>query len=80
MAGPTNIIGYETISKNMAAKDPSRGVILLVLAISTRAAHETIPHVCLGHIQKIMQAINELVGMSVSIVHPLPVHLHYCIM
>jgi hypothetical protein len=27
-----------------------------------------------------MQAINELVGMSVSIVHPLPVHLHYCIM
>jgi transcriptional regulatory protein LevR len=46
--------------------------------MDARAARETIPLVCLGHIKKIMEAINDLLGMSVSTAHPLSllVHLH----
>jgi hypothetical protein len=46
--------------------------------MDARVAHETIPFVCLGHIQIIMEAINELHGMLVSIVHPIvgPSALH----
>jgi hypothetical protein len=46
------------------------------LVMDARAAHETIPLVCLSHIQKIMEAINELLGTSVNIVDPLLFHLH----
>ena len=76
MFGPTEVFGHETMSENVSVKGSPRGVIFIILAVYARAVHETILLVCLGHIQKIMQAINELLGTSVSFVHPLPVHLH----
>jgi len=75
MVGSTNVIRYETISENVTVKSFWRGAILLILAIFAWAAHESILLVCLSHIQKIMQAINKLLEMSVNIAHPLPVHL-----
>jgi hypothetical protein len=44
--------------------------------MDAQAAHETIPFDCLGHIQKIIEAINELFRTSVNIVYPFSVHLH----
>ena len=78
MFGPTEVFGHETMSENVTVKGSPRGVIFIILAVYARAAYETILLVCLGHIQKIMQAINELLGTSVSFVHPLSVHL-YCL-
>ena len=56
-------------------KGSPRGVIFIILALYARAEDETILLVCLGHIQKIVQAINEFLGTSVNFVHPLPVHV-----
>jgi len=77
MLGPTEVFGHETMSENVTVKGSPRGVIFIILALYARAAHETILLVCLGHIQKIVQVINELFGTTVSFVHPLLVHL-YC--
>ena len=76
MLGSTEVFGHETMSENVTVKGSPREVIFIILALYVRAAHETILLVCLGHIQKIMQAINELLGTSVNFVQPLPVHLH----
>ena len=76
MLGSTEVFGHETMSENVTVKGSPREVIFIILALYVRAAHETILLVCLGHIQKIVQAINELLGTSVSFVHPLPVHLN----
>ena len=77
MFGSTEVFGHETMSQNLTMKGSPRGVIFIILALYARTADETILLVCLGHIQKIVQAINELLGTSVSFVHPLPIHLHY---
>ena len=76
MLGLTEVFGHETMSENVSVKGSPRGVIFIILALYARAAHEPLLLVCLGHIQKIVQAINELLGTSVSFVHPLLVHLH----
>ena len=49
--GPTDVFGHKTMRK-CAMKGSYKGVILLVLAIYTRAAYETILLVCLGYIKK----------------------------
>ena len=77
MFGPIEVFGHETMSENVSVKGSPIGVIFIILALYAWAAHETILLIHLGHIQKIVQAINELLGTSVSFVHPFPVHLHY---
>ena len=76
MLGSAEVLGHETMSENVIVKGSPREVIFIILAVHARAAYETILLICLVHIQKIMQAINELLGTSISFVHPLPVHLH----
>ena len=76
MLGPTEVFGHETMSENVSVKGSPRGVIFIILALYARATRETILAICLGHIQKIVQAINELFGTSVSFVHQLSIHLH----
>ena len=58
MFGPTEVFGHETMSQNLTMKGSPRGVIFIILALYARAAQEIILLVCLGHIQKIVQAIN----------------------
>jgi len=70
--GPTEVFGHETMNENMTVKGSPREIIFITLAVYAWAAHETILLVCLGHIQKMMQAINEFLGISVGFVH-----IHY---
>ena len=48
----------------------------MILTLNTWTTHKTILTVCLSHIDKIMQAQNEL-GSGSATVHPLPIHLHH---
>jgi len=66
--GPTDVFEHKILSENVAVMSSFRSIIFLILAMYAWATHETILLVCLGDLQKIMPAINELLDMSVSFV------------
>jgi hypothetical protein len=72
--GPNIIVWHETLIKQVAVKDFLVRVRLQIPTCRAWTTHKTILLVSLGHFEKMMHALNVLVGASVTI-HPLPVHL-----
>ena len=74
MLGPNIIVWHEALIKQVAVKDFPVRVRLRIPTYRARTTHKTILLVCLSHFEKIMNALNVLGGVPVT-VHPLPVHL-----
>ena len=74
MLGTNIIVWHETLIRKVGVKDFPVRVRLRIPTYRAWTTHKTILLVCLSHYEKIMQALNVLGGVSVT-VHPLAVHL-----
>src|SRR5688572_19254628 len=66
--GPNQLVRHETVSKKVVVNNPPRTVVLLVIVLEAWKTYESFLWlVDFSHFEKIMQAINKLLGLSVCV-------------